>query len=142
MIADKTVNPETKRPYPVSMIEKAMKQIHFSLKQNRSAKQQALETVSKLKDVIPIERSQMKLRVVCHKKHRKHLKEMAAETESESVSENGVLEMVFLTDPGHYRAIDLLIKDSPKAQLHVLSLREVVDGDESLGLDGNTASSK
>jgi len=34
------VNPETKRPYPVSMIEKAMKDVHFSVKPNRNAKQQ------------------------------------------------------------------------------------------------------
>lgn len=142
IIADKTVNPETKRPYPVSMIEKSMKQVHFSLKPKRTAKQQALETIAKLKDVIPIEKSQMKLRVICHKKHLKQLKEMAAEVESENISGDGVLEMVFLSDPGHYRAIDLLIKDSPKAQLHVLSLREVVDGDESLGFDSNSSSSK
>ena len=38
--ADKCVNPETKRPYPVSMIEKAMKDVHFSVKPNRNAKQQ------------------------------------------------------------------------------------------------------
>jgi ribosome maturation protein Sdo1 len=37
---DKCVNPETKRPYPVSMIEKAMKDAHYSVKPNRNAKQQ------------------------------------------------------------------------------------------------------
>lgn len=124
------------------MIEKAMKQVHFSLKPNRAAKLQALETIAKLKDVIPIEKAQMKLRVLCHKKHRKQLREMAAEVELENISGDGVLEMIFLADPGHYRAIDLLIKDSPKAQLHVLSLREVVDGDESLGLECNASTSK
>ncbi|XP_046688666.1 ribosome maturation protein SBDS-like, partial [Homalodisca vitripennis] len=39
-VADKCVNPETKRPYPVSIIEKAMKDVHFSVKPNRNAKQQ------------------------------------------------------------------------------------------------------
>lgn len=39
-VADKCVNPENKRPYPVSMIEKAMKDVHFSLKPNRNTKQQ------------------------------------------------------------------------------------------------------
>ena len=124
------------------MIEKAMKQVHFSLKANRTAKQQALETIAKLKEAIPIEKAQMKLRVLCHKKHRKQLREMAAEVEVENISGDGVLEIIFLADPGHYRAIDLLIKDSPKAQLHVLSLREVVDGDESLGLESNASTSK
>ena len=39
-VADKCVNPESKRPYPVSMIEKAMKDVHFSVKPNRNSKQQ------------------------------------------------------------------------------------------------------
>lgn len=141
MIAEKCVNPETKRPYPVSIIEKSMRQIHFSLKPNRNPKQQALETISKLKTVIPIEKAQMKLKVLCHKKHRKQLKEMAAEIEEDHISPDGVLEMVFLTDPGNYRSIDQLIKDTPKAQLHVLSLREITEGEESLGGGGESSSS-
>lgn len=40
MVSDKCVNPESKRPYPVTMIEKAMKDIHYSVKPNRNCKQQ------------------------------------------------------------------------------------------------------
>ena len=40
IVADKCVNTETKRPYPVTMIEKAMHDLHFSVKPNQSAKQQ------------------------------------------------------------------------------------------------------
>lgn len=133
------------------MIEKSLKQIHFSVKPNRNTKQQANDVISQLKEIIPIEKAQMKLRVICHKKHRKVLKEMAAEVEEDTVSGDGVLEMVslksswfnglnltrltispqiFLTDPGHYRAIDQLIKDTPKSQLHVISLREVTEVEE------------
>lgn len=110
-----------------------MKQIHFSLKPNRTSKQQALETISKLKSVIPIEKAQMKLKVICPKKHKQKLQEIADEIESEEITDNGLLEIVFLTDPGNYRAVDLLIKDSPKAQLHVVSLKEVVDAEGSVG---------
>ena len=39
-VADKCVNPESKRPYPVSMIEKAMKECHIAVKPNKNAKQQ------------------------------------------------------------------------------------------------------
>ncbi len=39
-VADMCVNPESKRPYPVSIIEKAMKDVHFSVKPNRNCKQQ------------------------------------------------------------------------------------------------------
>lgn len=40
IVAEKCVNPETKRPYTVSLIERAMKDIHYSVKPNKSTKQQ------------------------------------------------------------------------------------------------------
>ena len=40
IIAEKTVNPETKRPYPVSMIEKVITDMGFSVSSSKSAKQQ------------------------------------------------------------------------------------------------------
>lgn len=49
--ADKCINPETKTPYTVSMIEKSMKDLHFSVKPNRNSKQQALDVIKQLHDV-------------------------------------------------------------------------------------------
>lgn len=40
IVADKCVNPDTKRPYTVSLIERGMKDIHYSVKPNKSTKQQ------------------------------------------------------------------------------------------------------
>ena len=40
IVSDKCVNPETKRPYPVGVIERAMKDIHFSVKPTKGTKQQ------------------------------------------------------------------------------------------------------
>ena len=40
IVAEKCVNPETKRPYTVNLIERAMKDIHYSVKPNKSSKQQ------------------------------------------------------------------------------------------------------
>lgn len=40
IVAEKCVNPDTKRPYTVTIIEKAMKDIHYSVNPNRNAKQQ------------------------------------------------------------------------------------------------------
>merc|ERR1712029_863411 len=57
-VADKCVNPESKRPYPVSMIEKAMKECHIAVKPNKGAKQQAIEIVPKLREKIPLSRAQ------------------------------------------------------------------------------------
>merc|ERR1739842_35221 len=64
VISNKCVNPETKRPYPVSIIEKAMKECHIAVKPNKSSKQQALETIGKLQASIPIERAMMRMKVV------------------------------------------------------------------------------
>ena len=64
-VADKCVNPESKRPYPFSMIEKAMKECHIAVKPNKTAKQQALDTITKLKEHLPIERAQMRIRLTC-----------------------------------------------------------------------------
>ena len=64
----------------------------------------------------------------------------AAEVESEEITGNGLLETVFLTDPGNYRAVNLLTKDSPKAQLHLVSLKEVIDTEASADhLDAGTS---
>lgn len=45
IVAEKCVNPETKRPYTVNLIERAMKDIHYSVKANKSTKQQVSEKV-------------------------------------------------------------------------------------------------
>jgi len=136
IVADKTVNPDTKRPYPVSIIEKSMKDIHFSMKPNRSAKQQALEVIRSLKEHIPIERSQMKLRVLLPggKAHRERLRSLASSVEVDAIGTTGELEMVFLTDPGNFRALDELVQKESRGKglLEVVSLKEVAEGDEML----------
>ena len=40
IVSDMCVNPETNRPYPVTMIERAMHDVHFSIKPTKSTKQQ------------------------------------------------------------------------------------------------------
>jgi ribosome maturation protein SDO1 len=57
------INPDTKRPYPISIIEKGLKDIHFSVKPNKNTKQQALEAIPQLKTSMKIERAQMKIRL-------------------------------------------------------------------------------
>lgn len=43
IIAEKCINPKTQRPYTITMIERALKDCHFSVDPKRSAKQQALQ---------------------------------------------------------------------------------------------------
>ena len=40
VVADKCVNPETRRPYTVGVVERAMKEAHVSVKPHKSSKQQ------------------------------------------------------------------------------------------------------
>lgn len=48
IVSDKCVNPDTKRPYTVGMIERAMKDVHYAVKPTRSAKQQVMDIISRV----------------------------------------------------------------------------------------------
>ena len=64
-ISSLCVNPSTNRPYPPSMIQKALDEIGFSVRTDKSGKSQALEGIRKLVEskVIPIQRARMRLRI-------------------------------------------------------------------------------
>ncbi|XP_013884715.1 ribosome maturation protein SBDS [Austrofundulus limnaeus] len=136
IVAEKCVNPDTKRPYTVSLIERAMKDIHYSIKTNKSTKQQALEVIRQLKDTMQIQRAHMRLRLLLPAKEAKRLKEklqpLLQVVESEDFDQE--LEMVCLVDPGCFREIDELIRCETKGRgsLEVLSLKDVEEGDEKL----------
>lgn len=136
IVAEKCVNPETKRPYTVTMIEKAMADLHLSVNPSRSAKSQALDVIKQLleKGTIPIARAQMRIRIVVSSKDGKKLKDrlmaMVASKEDEDLGEN--YEWTFLIDPGQFRPINELLESETKGkgQLEMLSLTETRQGDE------------
>ncbi|XP_034942245.1 ribosome maturation protein SBDS [Chelonus insularis] len=138
IVSEKCVNPESKRPYPVSMIEKAMKDIHFSVKPNRNSKQQALEIIPQLKAVIPLERAQMKIRIVYSNKTAKKLKEkivkLVTKIENECWDGGNLGSIDCLIDPGKYREIDELIRAETRGQgmVELMSLKEITEGEEVL----------
>ena len=76
IVADKAINPENNRPYTVSMIQNAMRQIHYSVNVSKSSKSQALDVIRKLKAIMPIARASMLLRVVCPSKYSESMKEI------------------------------------------------------------------
>ena len=136
-VADKCVNPESKRPYSVSLIEKAMKDLHFSVKPNRNAKQQALDVIPQLKTVMPLERAQMRVRIAISGKEARKLRDKLAKLIAKIESEewnNGSLDMVCLIDPGHYREIDELVRAETKGLgiVELLNLKEITEGEEVL----------
>uniref|UniRef100_A0A2M4AQ01 Ribosome maturation protein SBDS n=1 Tax=Anopheles triannulatus TaxID=58253 RepID=A0A2M4AQ01_9DIPT len=137
-VADKCVNPETKRPYPVSIIEKSMKDIHYSIKPHRNAKQQALDVIRLLKDTIPVERAKMRLKLTLPGKEARKLKDRILKLSS-TVTENEewqgeLLVLTCLVDPGHFREMDEIIRVDSKGSgtLEVLNLKEIKEGEEVL----------
>lgn len=137
-VADKCVNPEMKRPYPVTTIEKAMRDIHYSVKPNQNAKQQALQVIKSLKETLPLERAQMRMQVVFKGKETKKWKEKLVKIQTVEVEKedrmDDQLQMVFLIDPGHYKDVEDMIRSETKgaAQLDVLSYKEMLLGEEYL----------
>ena len=137
MVADKCVNPETKRPYTFSIIEKTLREIHFNCTPKRSAKQQALDAIRQIQErgVLPIARAHMKVRIVVAnsaevKRFRERLRPMLAVIETEDYSPE--YEMVALIDPGQYRPIDELLTAEKRAlaKLEVLNVKESPVGDD------------
>lgn len=139
VVSDMCVNPESKRPYPVSIIEKAMKECHIAVKPNKSSKQQALETITKLKVSLPLDRAQMRMKVVTPVKYtnqiRKGLTKMGSSVtvESDEKTETETV-LVLLVNPGRYREIDELVKDKTQGagSMELLNLKEVRDDEEKL----------
>lgn len=137
IVAEKCVNPATRRPYPVGVIESAMREVHFSIKPTRSTKQQALEVIPLLKQSLEIERAQMRVHISAPKDSSRRAREQLTpllhtiETEDWDL---GVLELTCLIDPGCYRAIEEVISRETKGKgtLELLDLKEVVEGEEAV----------
>ncbi|CAG9585201.1 unnamed protein product [Danaus chrysippus] len=136
-VADKCINPETKRPYPVSIIEKAMKDIHFSVNVNKSAKQQSLDVIQLLKKEIPLERAQMRVRIQLQGKDARKIRDkvvkLVTNVEDESW-DSGTANLICLIDPGSFRNLDEMIRTDTKGngQFELLNLKEMIEGEQAL----------
>ena len=132
MISNKCVNPETKRPYPVSIIEKAMKECHIAVKPNKSSKQQALDTIGKLKTNLSIERAMMRMKLVVPirtvNKIRKYLSKQDQNVKIES-EEKVAEEMIItlLASPGLYRDIESTVRDETQVQSYIAILSNYIN---------------
>uniref|UniRef100_A0A8C2UPU5 Uncharacterized protein n=1 Tax=Chinchilla lanigera TaxID=34839 RepID=A0A8C2UPU5_CHILA len=123
------------KKYTVILIERVKEDIHYLVKPNKSAKQQALEVIKHLKEKIKIEHVLMMLRFILPmnegKKLKEKLKPLIKAIESEDYSQQ--LEMVCLINPDCLQEIDELIKKETegKGSLEVLSrLKDMEEGDE------------
>ncbi|KAL7410686.1 SBDS protein C-terminal domain-containing protein [Mrakia frigida] len=131
-IAEKCVDPSTQRPYSVSMIEKAMAEVGFSVKADKTAKSQALECIKTLQasSTLPIQRARMRVRITMPTKDGKRLKEQviaSADTVEEDDFGSEEWEIIMLIDPGQFRTLmDLLQKETKgKGRLETLNFAAV-----------------
>ncbi|XP_026383414.1 ribosome maturation protein SBDS-like, partial [Papaver somniferum] len=88
IIMQETFNPETKRPYTLSMIEKLMHGIHFAVAPHNNSKNQALGVICELQKHYPIKRtrSPMRLRLIIPEKYSCSLMEKLDAWNAEIVS--------------------------------------------------------
>lgn len=120
IILTKCINPKLKKRYPPSMISKALDHVQFHMNPNKPAKTQALEAIKVLveKQVFPIARAQMKVRLLLSKQA---YAEIYADViapmitiDDESRDDQGRWEGTGIIDPINYRKLlDSLEGDQP-----------------------------
>ncbi|EGG20973.1 Shwachman-Bodian-Diamond syndrome protein [Cavenderia fasciculata] len=136
LVAEKCVNTETQRPIPVGIIEKAMRDVHYSIHPTKSSKQQSLEVIKQIGAIIPIQRAQMRLNITLTLKDPKALRDKIATQVfkiEEEDNENG-LSMVCLVDPGSFRKLDDLVKQESKGKgfIEIMNLAVAKEGEQKI----------
>lgn len=125
VIAEKCINVETNRPFPVSIIDQCLRDMHFSIHPTKSAKQQALEAIRELEKTLPIKRASMRLRILLPTKLGKAVKAklqpLWQQLEDEQFHSHH--ELVVLIEPGAYRRIDECVGAETRGQGSI----EIVD---------------
>lgn len=131
VLVEKCVNPQTRRPYTMGVIERALKDVHFAVDPKRSAKAQALEILPRLQERFPIERAQMRLRLAVAQSFLQQilgqLKEWNAHVEARDL-EGDLVAVTCLVDPGIFRQLDKTIHEEFNGRLEVLSVAASVAG--------------
>jgi ribosome maturation protein SDO1 len=136
LISEKCINTETNRPFPVSIIEQCLHDMHFNLHPTKTAKQQALEAIRELEKTLPIRRASMRLRILLPTKIGKAVKAklqpLYQTLEDESFHAHH--ELLILIEPGAYRQIDECVSKETKGQgtLEVVDTTVHDQGDENL----------
>lgn len=131
-ISNRCVNPELKCPYSLSIIEQAMKDIHYSVKPNQNAEQQTIEVISLLKKSMPLMRANLRIKLAVSGKDAKKMKEKIVQhciTVEEESWNGGNLLLIGVINPGNFQTIsDIIAIDSKgTGRLEVLNLEDVID---------------
>lgn len=126
VLVDKCVNPETNRPYPPGMIERALREVHFQVDPTKSAKQQALAALPRLQEVFPIKRAAMRFRLTVPAERAQATLDMLL-GENATIEEQTESAIVCTADPSVYRTLDKFAKDT-SVQLEVVTMAVMEGG--------------
>ncbi|XP_022975304.1 ribosome maturation protein SBDS [Cucurbita maxima] len=135
IVMQKTFNPETKRPYTISMIERLMREIHFAVDPNHSSKKQALEVIHELQKQFPIKRSPMRIRYTVPEQNfpslLDKLNSWSASIISNDQSGNQQRSVICELDPSFYRDCNPLMSEL-QGKFEVLSFCLHEEGDTNV----------
>lgn len=118
----KCVNTETQKPFPISVIEEALKEIHFSAKPGKNPKQQALAVIPVLSDKLPISRTKMRISVVLPKEcvnpflSSIEKSDIHASRDSQDWGVDGSSTIIYVVDPGYLRPMIEFVANSSKGK--------------------------
>ena len=134
IVTAKCVDPETKRPFSLGVIERAMKEtIHYAVMPGKNAKTQAQTVIKLLAEHMSISRAQMRVRIDATTGKGKVLKEkLNVHVASwEEIEWDAGFEATVLIDPGNYRPIEEILRAETKGQ-GTLEVQDVavVEGEE------------
>ncbi|KAL3592510.1 hypothetical protein D5086_011150 [Populus alba] len=124
IVMQKTINPETQRPYTISMIERLMHETHFAVEPHNSSKKQALDVIRELQKHFPIKRSPMRLGLTVSGQNFSTLLEKLAAWDANVVSkdESGSRQSIICEmDPGFFRDCDALVRNL-QGRLEILAV--------------------
>jgi ribosome maturation protein SDO1 len=127
VLVDKCVNPETNRPYPPGMIERALREVHFQVDPTKSAKQQALAALPRLQKVFPIKRAEMRFRLTVPTLDLASATQDMLANENATIEKQAECEIVCTADPSVYRSLDKFAKET-SVQLEVVTMAVMEGG--------------
>uniref|UniRef100_A0A6U4JVJ0 Ribosome maturation protein SBDS n=1 Tax=Hemiselmis andersenii TaxID=464988 RepID=A0A6U4JVJ0_HEMAN len=137
IVADKCINPQSKRPVTVGVVERALSELHFNPNITKPAKKQALEAIKLLEGSYPIERAPMRLKLSfpssAKEEVRQPITDLSECLERED-NTGGMWTVVCMIHPDKYRSCDQLVSQhrTGGATIEVLQLSVHKEGDASI----------
>ncbi|PKA47517.1 hypothetical protein AXF42_Ash014713 [Apostasia shenzhenica] len=131
IVMQKTINPETQRPYTISMIERLLHEIHFAVDPQSNSKKQALEVIKELQKHFPIKRAPMRMRLIIPETNLSTLMDKLGGWNANIVlrDESGSQpSLVCEIDPGLFRDCDSFVRGL-QGRLEILAVSAHLEGD-------------